>query len=95
MIDPQTYIAFAKFMINEIKPRAERVNKSMSAFLPSPLAFALIKLEQQGYTYRKQTREVLDYLIDQTKSPSDMTVKILDSIYLMCNMETADEQPIS
>jgi hypothetical protein len=88
MNNAQTYKAFAKFIINEIKPRAERVNKSMNDFLPSPLAFNLIKLEQHGYTFRKQTREVLDYLTDQTKTPSDMTIKILDSIYLMCNMGT-------
>ena len=91
MIDKELATKYAKFVINEIKPRAERVNKSMSDFLPSPLAFALIKLEQQGLTFRKQTREVLDYLTNQTKTPSDMTVKILDSIYLMCNMEIVDE----
>jgi hypothetical protein len=91
MNNPQTYKAFSKFIINEIKPRAERVNKSMNDFLPSAIAFNLIKLEQQGFTFRKQTREVLDYLTDQTKTPSDMTVKILYSAYLMCNMEIADE----
>ena len=91
MSNPQTYKAFSKFIINEIKPRAERVNKSMNDFLPSAIAFNLIKLEQQGFTFRKQTREVLDYLTDQTKTPSDMTIKILYSAYLMCNMEIADE----
>ena len=91
MNNAQTYKAFAKFIINEIKPRAERVNKSMNDFLPSPLAFNLIKLEQQSLTFRKQTREVLDYLIDQSETPSDMTVKILDSIYLMCFMEVKNE----
>jgi hypothetical protein len=91
MNNAQTYKAFAKFIINEIKPRAERVNKSMNDFLPSLLAFNLIKLEQQGLTFRKQTREVLDYLTDQTKTPSDMTIKILDSIYLMCFMGTVYE----
>jgi predicted component of type VI protein secretion system len=91
MNNPQTYKAFAKFITNEIKPRAELVNKSMNDFLPSAIAFNLIKLEQQGLTFRKQTREVLDYLTDQTKMPSDTTVKILDSAYLMCNMEIAYE----
>lgn len=92
MIDTPLATKYAKFIINEINPRAERVNKSMNDFLPSALAFNLIKLEQQGLTFRKQTREVLDYLTDQTKTPSDMTVKILDSVYLMCNMDITDEQ---
>jgi hypothetical protein len=92
MNNPQTYKAFSKFILNEIKPRAERINKSMNDFLPSALAFNLIKLEQQGLTFRKQTREVLDYLTDPTKTPSDMTFKIIYSIYLMCNVDITNEQ---
>jgi hypothetical protein len=48
-------------------------------------------LEQMGKTFRKQTREALDFLMDPTdKSPDDTTTMIIDSIYLMGKAENLE-----
>jgi hypothetical protein len=90
MIDAETNGKYAKFILNEIKPRADKSNKSMADFIPATAAFYIFMLEQRGKTFRKQTREALDFLIDPTdKSPNETTM-IIDSIYLMGKAEMAD-----
>jgi hypothetical protein len=88
MIDAETNSKYAKFILNEIKPRADKLNKPMTEFIPATASFYIFLLEQQGKTFRKQTREALDFLMDPTnKSPNDTTMKIVDSIYLMAKAE--------
>ena len=91
MIDAETYSKYAKFITNEIKPRADKMNKTMTEFIPATASFYIFLLEQQGKTFRKQTREALDFLMDPTdKSPNDTTMKIIDSIFLIGKAEMAD-----
>jgi hypothetical protein len=88
MIDAETNSKYAKFVLNEIKPRADKLNKSMTEFIPATASFYIFLLEQQGKTFRKQTREALDFLMDPSdKSPNDVTMKIVDSIFLMSKAE--------
>jgi hypothetical protein len=88
MIDAETNSKYAKFVLNEIKPRADKLNKSITEFIPATAAFYIFLLEQQGKTFRKQTREALDFLMDPTnKNPNDVTMKIVDSIFLMSKAE--------
>ena len=54
-------------------------------------AFYIFMLEQLGETFRKQTREALDFLMDPTdKIPDDTTMKIIDSIFLMGKAENLE-----
>ena len=88
LIDAETNGKYAKFILNEIKPRADKLNKPMNEFIPATAAFYIFMLEQMGETFRKQTREALDFLMDPTdKSPDDTTTMIIDSIYLMGKAE--------
>ena len=88
MIDAETNGKYAKFILNEIKPRADKMNCPMNEFIPATAAFYIFMLEQMGKTFRKQTREALDFLMDPTdKSPDDATTMIIDSIYLMGKAE--------
>lgn len=88
MIDAETNKKYAKFILNEIKPRADKLNKSMTDYIPATAAYYIFMLEQQGKTFRKQTREALDFLIDPTdKSPDKTTMMIIDSIFLMGKAE--------
>jgi hypothetical protein len=60
----------------------------MNEFIPATAAFYIFMLEQMSKTFRKQTREALDFLMDPTdKSPDDTTTMIIDSIYLMGKAE--------
>lgn len=88
MIDAETNSKYAKFILNEIKPRADKLFKPMNEFIPATAAYYIFLLEQQGKTFRKQTREALDFLMDPTdKSPSVITMKIIDSIFLLGKAE--------
>jgi len=88
MVDVETSGKYAKFILNEIKPRADKLLKPMDEFLPATAAYYIFLLEQQGLTFRKQTREALDFLMDPTdKSPSAVTMKIIDSIFLLGKAE--------
>lgn len=93
MIDAETYSKYAKFITNEIKPRADKLNKPMNEFIPATASFYIFLLEQQGKTFRKQTREALDFLMDPTdKSPNDTTMKIIDSIFLIGKAENLENR---
>jgi len=88
LIDAGTNSKYAKFILNEIKPRADKMNCSMVDFIPATAAYYIFLLEQQGKTFRKQTREALDFLMDPTdKSPSAITMKIINSIFLLGKAE--------
>ena len=88
MIDAETNSKYAKFILNEINPRADKMNKTMTVFIPATASFYIFLLEQQGKTFRKQTREALDFLMNPIdKSPNDATMKIVDSIFLMGKAE--------
>ena len=88
LIDAETNKKYAKFVLNEIKPRADKLNKSMADYIPSTAAYYIFLLEQQGKTFRKQTREALDFLMDPIdKSPDKTTMMIIDSIFLMGKAE--------
>jgi len=88
LIDAETNSKYAKFILNEIKPRADKLNKSMTEFIPATASFYIFLLEQQGKTFRKQTREALDFLMDPSdKSPDKTTMMIIDSIFLMGKAE--------
>jgi hypothetical protein len=88
MVDSETNSKYAKFVLNEVKPRADKLNKSIADFIPATAAFYIFMLEQQDKTFRKQTREALDFLMDPTdKSPNETTMKIIDSIFLMGKAE--------
>ena len=88
MVDVETSGKYAKFILNEIKPRADKMNCSMVDFIPATAAYYIFLLEQQGLTFRKQTREALDFLMDPTdKSPSAITMKIINSIFLLGKAE--------
>ena len=88
MIDIEVNRKYAKFILNEIKPRADKLFKPMDEFLPATAAYYIFLLEEQGKTFRKQTREALDFLMDPTdKSPSVVTMKIIDSIFLLGKAE--------
>jgi hypothetical protein len=91
MIDAETNSKYAKFILNEIKPRADKLLKPMEDFIPATAAFYIFLLEQQGKTFRKQTREALDFLMyPDNKSPSAAAMKIIDSIFLLGKAEMAD-----
>ena len=88
MIDAETNSKYAKFILNEIKPRADKLNKSMADYIQSTAAYYIFMLEKMGKTFRKQTREALDFLMDPTdKSPDKTTMMIIDSIFLMGKAE--------
>jgi hypothetical protein len=82
LIDGQTMMKYSKFILNEIKPRADKLNKSLADFIPSAGALHLFMLEQEGKTHRKQTREFLDYVMNPTETPTDVIVLITDSLIL-------------
>ena len=93
MIDAETNGKYAKFILNEIKPRADKMNKTMTEFIPATASFYIFLLEQQGKTFRKQTREALDFLMDPTdKTPNDTIMKIIDSIFLMGKAENLENR---
>jgi hypothetical protein len=88
LIDAETNSKYAKFILNEIKPRADKLNKTMNEFIPATASFYIFLLEQQGKTFRKQTREALDFLMDPSdKSPNDTTMKIINAIFLIGKAE--------
>jgi hypothetical protein len=88
LIDAGTNSKYAKFILNEIKPRADKMNCSMVDFIPATAAYYIFLLEQTGKTFRKQTREALDFLMDPTdKSPDKTTMMIIDSIFLISKAE--------
>jgi hypothetical protein len=88
LIDAETNKKYAKFVLNEIKPRADKLNKSMADYIPATAAYYIFLLEQQDKTFRKQTREALDFLMDPSdKSPDKTTMMIIDSIFLMGKAE--------
>jgi hypothetical protein len=93
LIDAETSKKYAKFILNEIKPRADKMNKPMNEFIPSTASFYIFLLEQQGKTFRKQTREALDFLMDPTdKIPNDTIMNIIDSIFLMGKAENLENR---
>jgi len=57
------YSKYAKFILNEIKPRAKRNKLSLCDLIPSDVAFHLFCLEIGGKITRRQTREFLDYIV--------------------------------
>ena len=94
MIDTPLATKYAKFVINEIVPRAKKMKTSPEDFIPPSAAALIFRLELQGLTYRKHTREFLDYLLDKSKTPSDMTVKIMNTIVLMYYMSVENENAL-
>jgi hypothetical protein len=82
MINTEISTKYAKFILNEIRPRADKLNKSLGDFIPSAGALHLFMLEQEGKTHRKQTREFLDYVMEPTETPTDVIVRITDSLIL-------------
>lgn len=47
-------------LVNEIAPRAKKLNLPISSFIPSRLSGYLARLEYEGVITRKQLRELLD-----------------------------------
>lgn len=63
------YSKYAKFIINEIKPRAKKINGDLDTFLPSKFAFYILSLEHKGLFTRYETRQFLDYLVKLRTEP--------------------------
>lgn len=59
-------------LMNEIVPRAKKLNVSISEFMPSPLSGYLARLEYEGVITRKQLRELLDEQYRHVKEKSSM-----------------------
>lgn len=53
---------YAKFIVNELMPRAKRLNIELAAFIPAYVSFPLFYLEYSGKTTRIETRQFLDVI---------------------------------
>lgn len=83
MIDvvPKTiHSKIASFIINEVLPRSKKLKLKPVEFLDPKISTLLVQLEDSELTFRKQTREYLDYFIKRMSNPdlepSDNVLKI-------------------
>lgn len=80
MNDETIHSRIAKFIINEVLPRSNKLKVKPAEFLDPSVGTLLVQFEQEGLTFRKQTREFLDYFIqrmtDPSLEPSDNVLRI-------------------
>lgn len=67
----------AKFIINEVLPRAKKKDCSIEEILPHCITHKLINFELEGITFRAQTREFLDHYFYEKNSHSDNSKFVL------------------
>jgi hypothetical protein len=51
-------------MMNEFLPRAKKCGQSLEEFIPSNVAAAFAQAELSGEYTRRDTRKVLDFMVD-------------------------------
>ena len=91
LIDGQTPTKYAKFVLNELIPRAKKLNIPLDDFLPPQLAALVFSLELKGLTFRTHTRDFLNYLVDKSKPPTEITNKIMNTIVMYYMVRTKPE----
>ena len=91
LINTEISTKYAKFVLNELMPRAKKLDIRLDDFLPPQLAALIFSLELKGLTYRTHTRDFLNYLVDKSKPPTEITNKIMNTIVMYYMVRTKPE----